>query len=122
MRRHKRRSSRRCRQRIGLFHPRHFRERRAAEEAFEVAAELRGAFVADRKGSFCRSQVVTQHQQSRLVQSRRLQILHRRGIGDLAKVQMKIRHAHLRFLGQGGDPRHGDMTLLDYAGSDRSIA
>jgi len=67
MRRNITRRRRPLRQRISRFHPFDLGLRRPAEEAFELAAELRGAFVADVERCCRGAHGVAQHEQSRLV-------------------------------------------------------
>src|SRR3546814_8125906 len=59
------------------LHPFDFCLGGSTEEALELAAELRGAFVPYIERRSRNRHCITQHQQSRLVQARRLQILHR---------------------------------------------
>src|ERR1700679_2672042 len=77
--------------------------RTESEEAFELTTELRRTFISHLDARCGRRLLVSQHQQARLMKAYRLEVLHRRTLGDGTKVSVKRRDAHTRLAGQAVD-------------------
>ncbi|HDR9044058.1 TPA: DDE-type integrase/transposase/recombinase [Burkholderia vietnamiensis] len=109
MRRHEHRTVERLGQREARAHALRFLRGRQSEQPFELAAELRRARITDRIGRRFRRQILTHHQQTRLMQPRRFQVLHRRRMRDRLEVAVKARHAHA---GLGRKPPHVERARI----------
>lgn len=68
-----------------------------AEEAFEFAAELRGAFVANLRRGGAGVEAFVHHQHARFVQPHVFHVLQRRPRGHGIEVQVKRGDAHAGF-------------------------
>ncbi|CAM2146685.1 hypothetical protein PT2222_190095 [Paraburkholderia tropica] len=87
----------------------HFVGGRAAEQALEFAAELRGAFIAHAHGCRAHVHAVVRNQETRVMQARGLHVLHRRGGRHRLEVRMKHREAHARL---GGERHHVEVAAI----------
>src|ERR1700734_3535119 len=62
--------------------------RTESEEALELTTELRRTFISHLDARCGRRLLVSQHQQARLMKAHRLEVLHRRTLGDGTKVDL----------------------------------
>src|SRR6185437_7672041 len=85
---------------------------RRTEDPAVLAAELRGAFVADVEGSPRRVQALVEHQALGLAQAQPFLILQRAHRRELAKMVMQTRWAHLHVSGEFGGVQRPDVIRL----------
>ena len=90
----------RLHQREGRTHFARFLAGAAAEQALELAVELRGALVAHAHCCASGGDMVADHHQPCLVQPHRLDVLNGRGCGHGLEMRMEGRHAQARLTRQ----------------------
>src|SRR5688572_6218783 len=77
-----------------LLQPPHVLTWRRAEGLLEVAREVRSAFVADLERGVAGAQPLTEHELTRRVQTKLLQVAHGADAGDGREAMRKVRLAH----------------------------
>lgn len=82
----------------GLLHASHFIDRASAEQALELSAELGRAFIADLAAGAGCGHLITKHEQPRVMQARRLQVLHRGCVCDSLEMRVERRDTHTSFV------------------------
>src|SRR5690606_34557369 len=76
------------------FHPLDLVDWASAKQTLEFPAELRGAVIAHLRAGGSRRHALTHHMQTRLMQTDRLHVLHRRSFGHSLEMGMEGRYAH----------------------------
>lgn len=97
-----------------------FPDGRQAEQATELAAELRRAFIPYRQAGRRSGHLFLHHQQTRLMQSDRFNVLHRRGLRHRFEVCIESSMAHACFARQARDIQRPGV-IAGRGGNDEGV-